>query len=315
MEAWIRAVSPNVKNFYRLAFLSIIIFVGNMFFSVLSAEDFPTGFTNRTGISNTRHNLSLSGNANQSAMITSRNQYGEVCVYCHTPHGANENIAAPLWNRTLKNNTYQTYDQVGSNTLTAAVNQPGISSLTCLSCHDGTVAIDSIINMPGSGRYNASSKTSHQESFLDSWVNTASTTVSPNHLAMGTSSPAKPSAGCMSCHNSDIGVAHEFNFARIGTDLRDEHPIGIDIPTSRIGEDFIGPTVTQDKMAFFDINSNSKPDSNEVRFYKTGSTYRVECASCHDPHGVIPTPGAEINPTFLRVKNLGSALCLTCHAK
>ena len=35
---------------------------------------------------------------------------------------------------------------------------------------------------------------------------------------------------------------------------------------------------------------------------------RVECGSCHDPHR------AE-NGTFLRIKNTGSALCLTCHDK
>ncbi|MBF0182572.1 MAG: cytochrome c3 family protein [Magnetococcales bacterium] len=282
----------------------------------MAAEEFPSNFTNTGGISNTRHNLSLSTNVSQAAMITARNQYGEVCVYCHTPHGANANIAAPLWNRTFKSNTYQTYDQLRTSSLTAKVNQPGINSLTCLSCHDGTVAVDSIINMPGSGRYNANGLTSHQEAFLDSWITVpGQTSVSPNHLAMGLSSPAKSNAGCMSCHNSDIGVAHSFAIANIGTDLRDEHPIGVEIPTARIGQDFIGPTVTLDKVAFFDLNANNKPDSNEIRFFKTGDTYRVECASCHDPHGVAATHGGQIHPTFLRVKNDGSAVCLTCHAK
>ncbi|MBF8271145.1 MAG: hypothetical protein HW380_250 [Magnetococcales bacterium] len=306
-------------SFYRssqgMFYFCITLIITNTISHNLMAEDFPTNFSNNRGISSTRHNLSLSGNVSQSAMVTSRNQYGEVCVYCHTPHGANENIDVPLWNRTIKNNTYQTYSQMGTSSLTSEVNQPGITSLTCLSCHDGTVAIDSIINMPGSSRYNANSKTSHQESFLDSWVNSAGTTVSPNHLAIGTSSPAKSNAGCMSCHNTDIGVAHDFTLRNIGTDLRDEHPIGIDLPTTRVGQDFIGPSVTQDKMAFFDINSNNKADPNEVRFYKTGSSYRVECASCHDPHGVMAANGSEINPTFLRVKNQESALCLTCHDK
>ena len=34
----------------------------------------------------------------------------------------------------------------------------------------------------------------------------------------------------------------------------------------------------------------------------------VECASCHDPHQAA-------NPTFLRIPNTGSQLCLTCHVK
>lgn len=287
-------------------------FVGGLF-AVQAADEFPTNFTNRNGISNTRHNLSLSGNISQAAMVTARNNYGEVCVYCHTPHGANENISAPLWNRTIKSTTYETYNQLGTSSLTSAVDQPGIHSLTCLSCHDGTVAIDSILNMPGSGKYNAASKTSHQEAFLDSW-GTATGMGSPNHLAIGTSSPAKSNAGCMSCHNPDIGVAHDFSTKKIGTDLRDDHPIGTDLPTARVGKDFNGPTVTKETMAFYDTNSNGKADANEIRFYKTGSTMRVECASCHDPHGVAPSAGAEINPTFLRVKNQGSALCVNCHA-
>ncbi|MEO5376986.1 MAG: cytochrome c3 family protein [Magnetococcus sp. DMHC-6] len=288
----------------------VLLGIGSGIYSV-QADDFPTNFTNRDGISNTRHNLSLSSNVNQNAMITVRNQYGEVCVYCHTPHGANENIDAPLWNRTFKNNTYQTYDQVGSSTLTAAVNQPGVGSLTCLSCHDGTVAIDSIVNMPGSGRYSEGSKTSHQESFLDSWVNTATTTKAPKHAAMGTSSPDTSAMGCMSCHNGDL--ANDFTVFYIGTDLRNDHPIGVDLPTNRIGIDFANPTVTQTTMAFYDQNGNNKADSNEVRFLKTGSSYRVECASCHDPHGVAPSHGAQINPSFLRVNNQNSTLCLTCH--
>jgi predicted CXXCH cytochrome family protein len=38
----------------------------------------------------------------------------------------------------------------------------------------------------------------------------------------------------------------------------------------------------------------------------------VECASCHDPH-VDNIAGN--NPTFLRVSNVGSAVCLACHDK
>lgn len=300
---------------FKYFFVSLVwLGLAGGLFVVQAEEEFPSNFSNRNGVSNTRHNLAQSGNVNQNAMITSRNNYGEVCVYCHTPHGANENIDAPLWNRTIKSNTYQTYNQLGTTSLTAEVNQPGIHSLTCLSCHDGTVAIDSILNMPGSGKYNAASKTNHQEAFLDSWVSASGTTVSPNHLAIGTSSPAKPTAGCMSCHNSDLGMAHDFTTKKIGTDLRDDHPIGIELPTARIGKDFIGPTVTKSNMAFYDTNTNGKADASEIRFYKTGSTMRVECSSCHDPHGVASSAGAEINPTFLRIKNQGSALCVNCHA-
>jgi len=67
------------------------------------------------------------------------NTTGEICVVCHTPHNSSSAIA-PLWNHALSTATYTVYS---SPSLSAAVGQPSASSKACLSCHDGTVAIDS----------------------------------------------------------------------------------------------------------------------------------------------------------------------------
>ena len=50
--------------------------------------------------------------------------------------------------------------------------------------------------------------------------------------------------------------------------------------------------------------------------FESGDGFEVECGSCHDPHGV-PSGGngSAFLPTFLRVTNAGSAVCLTCHNK
>jgi predicted CXXCH cytochrome family protein len=71
----------------------------------------------------------------------------QVCIYCHTPHNANGNAMVPLWNHAT---TTQTYTVYSSNTLNATVGQPGATSNTkaCLSCHDGSVALDNF----GTGR-------------------------------------------------------------------------------------------------------------------------------------------------------------------
>jgi predicted CXXCH cytochrome family protein len=73
---------------------------------------------------------------------------GQICVTCHTPHNADTTVAnAPLWNHALTTATFTPYS---SATLDASVGQPNGISKLCLSCHDGTVAIDSFGGTTGS---------------------------------------------------------------------------------------------------------------------------------------------------------------------
>jgi len=70
------------------------------------------------------------------------NSSGEICIVCHAPHNADITVAnAPLWNHTLSAvQNYQLYATGG--TMNATVGQPDGSSKLCLSCHDGTVALE-----------------------------------------------------------------------------------------------------------------------------------------------------------------------------
>jgi hypothetical protein len=244
-----------------------------------------------------------------------RNDYGQVCVYCHTPHGANANVQLPLWNRTQKATAYQTYDQLGTTSLTQTVSAPGANSISCLSCHDGTTAIDSIINMPGSGRYNPAQATTQDNAFLsNSWTNAGASDAANHHALTET--------GCLACHSQggfgdSFSAASDFAIFKIGTDLRNDHPVGITFPTASADFNAVNGNTARGDL-FFDVNGNMKMDSSEVRLYETGGGPEVECATCHDPHGV-PSGGSgsatPFNPAFLRVTNDGSALCLTCHVK
>lgn len=64
----------------------------------------------------------------------------EICEPCHTPHNADITVSdAPLWNHEVTTATFTLYS---SSTLDATINQPEKSSKLCLSCHDGTVALD-----------------------------------------------------------------------------------------------------------------------------------------------------------------------------
>lgn len=291
---------------------------------------------NRDSIVNTRHNLTLSyniaaGGAGQ-AMDLFRNQYVEVCVYCHTPHGANSQVDAPIWNRTVNTSEYQIYDK--PRTLNRPIGQPGPNSLTCLTCHDGTISIDSIINMPGSGNYSSSQETVMNTGFLDGWSNQGNSgPVGANsHFRMGTT---RDNGFCTLCHNTDSTTTamSDFTVFVIGTDLRNDHPIGIQYPEGpygkAIGVDFHEPykgfsNATGASMWFHDTNGNTYPDKTEPRMYNTGENFEVECASCHDPHGVpLNGRGTDFIPSFLRVSNgnvntgdnNASGLCLTCHVK
>lgn len=295
--------------------------VGSIFL-ILVAEvsadvDLPTKFTNQGGIINTRHNLTQSTIGDGAInMNPYRNDYGEVCVYCHTPHSASSAINLPLWNRTITSSSYTTYDTLGTSSLTSNVSQPGINSLACLSCHDGTLGVDSIINMPGSGGYSAAQQTTQSDAFLNQWNNAtgADATV---HVGLDGVNEA---AGCLACHSSDAGIvgagATDFRAFAIGLDLTNDHPVGINLPANGPNTDFNSPTGINAAVRWFDNDGDNRPDTDEIRFYDTGAGPRVECGSCHDPHGVSPTGfGGLINGSFLRVSNQGSTVCLTCHVK
>jgi len=65
----------------------------------------------------------------------------QICLPCHAPHNNKNAPATLLWNHTLTTATYVLY---GSPTFDASttVGQPSAVSKFCLSCHDGTVALD-----------------------------------------------------------------------------------------------------------------------------------------------------------------------------
>ncbi len=287
----------------------ILLAIAIPFVSLADGWGNNTQATNRDSIVNTRHNLTQSFSTLGNWMDTARNNYGEVCVYCHTPHGANTTIAAPLWNRTNKANTYTLYNIPLTSGQTPT--NPGVNSLACISCHDGVTAIDSVINIPGSGRYNQAQETTVSQAFLSNWKLEGNPgPLSPGHADLQTCADR--------CHNSSIFTTKsdlQFNVFVIGTDLTNDHPIGVQLPDTNV-YDFKAPTGTSGALKFFDTNSNGKPDKSEVRFYNTGGGFEVECASCHDPHGVPSAgPGSVFIPSFLRVSNTGSVLCMTCHDK
>jgi hypothetical protein len=103
----------------------------------------------KAGVKNSKHDLS---SGSTGAVYKTTDGTDQVCVFCHTPHFASAS-AAPLWNRNVTSSTYTMYTSTTSATLdmTIGASPQGVSA-ACLSCHDGSVAFDSLINKPGSGK-------------------------------------------------------------------------------------------------------------------------------------------------------------------
>jgi hypothetical protein len=156
----------------------------------------------------TKHNLSAAGDGSptpsggtvpvRAVKATSETQ---VCVFCHTPHEATSGIVAPLWNRQLSGATYTTYT---SSSLEADAAElaagPGGSSKLCLSCHDGTMAIDKVNVLNG---------------------------IKNATIAMNSASPVKmPSANAATGFTRDLGI-----------DLSNDHPISFTYDSTLAGRD------------------------------------------------------------------------------
>jgi len=249
------------------------------------------------GIQGSKHDLTVTTGTNNNH-VTGGTQ--EICVFCHTPHGSNTTAVVPLWNRNMPDPAiYTTYDALGTSTLDGTVMQVGSVSLACLSCHDGTQSMDSVINAPGSGGYNPAGARIPGTTWTGTTVNAA------GELQAG--------------------------ITLIGTDLRNDHPVGIQYagggishsapnpgPTAFGDPDFRDVLHTQINSVDYwwvDVNSDSNRTRQDIILYTRDNTAGtignepfVECASCHDPH-------EDAYGTFLRMSNDSSNLCLACHVK
>ncbi len=202
-----------------------------------------------SGVKDTKHNFT-SPTYSPNAYFRGTSQ---VCVFCHATHNGDQNVAQ-LWNH--ETNLAQSYNMYSSFTLDMTIAlAPHKGSLVCLSCHDGTIAINSLSNLPGpetGGNYG--------------------TPVGSNLDGSG-----KLTA------SSD---------AFVGTDLTNDHPVGITYDASKDPTGFVPKTG----------NSLSYPDK-----LLSEGVY-VECVSCHNPHD-------NTYADFLIESNTNSNLCTRCHTK
>lgn len=197
----------------------------------------------------TKHDFTgLNKRAGVVAMPTvAFSDYGSPCVYCHLPpehEGKDTTVKGgiPGWNRFVPATTR--YDLYDSRTLDNKVRTPSPISLLCLSCHDGTMAVDMTVFQPNTFK-------SAEDAALHLRINGANTLMN-----------------CGKCHNGE--AAHSIEIKHIGTDLQNDHPISMTYAgLTGKDEDFWPP----DSEYGFD---------NGVKLYE-GKVECATCHNVHNP--------------------------------
>lgn len=299
-------------------------------------------------VRNTLHNLGDSisgvlGAFDNPNIVANAGSNREVCVFCHTPHGGTVvgGGAAPLWNRAVNTAGYTPYAGPNMDNLPG---QPVGVSLACLSCHDGTIAVDSLINLPGSGGFRGLTPTTFD--LVDPQGATTLLTADADGAQAGRMAPGlRGTAGEKNYEAITGGVGAE-PFPNLTQNLADDHPISMVVPTGTDPQ-FSALLFTQSgQVGLISTASKVSPADKRdaLRTYPATGTGAwaspgwVECASCHNPHAPRPvflrlpihtaaiesgggttTVGAVLGVADTQViadnPNAGSAICLSCHQK
>ena len=243
----------------------------------------PSHAQTGANVAQSKHNLSVTG----PGSVTS--DESQVCVFCHTPHGATNSPGAPLWNRQLSNQTYVTYtsSSLDAETIAGQLQQPGGSSRLCLSCHDGSLAIGTV-NVSG-GQQN----------------------VTFNMTGVGAAGEMPEGDGLLTGYTRNLG-----------TDLTNDHPISLTFDTNLA----IADGELRDPATTPEIDLRRPGVRPMLPLEATGpaNEEQMQCASCHDPH--LPDEGG-VPRKFLRGNRLqqvepvgafdaeNDTVCLGCHDK
>ena len=271
------------------------------------------GAVRKSDVLNSKHNLSATATTQPYAPARTVTAVSEtqICVFCHTPHGATTAdagggaVIGQLWNRRVPATT--SYTGYTSSSLDAATiqagysGQPGGSSKLCLSCHDGTLSVATVNVINGA-------------------------TGSP-----GVNIPM--TGGITTLPAGTYGATSGFTPV-IGADLRNDHPISVDFTSTLAARDGELRPVNNNALQNWqsggvDIIGKRGPGYRPVLPLEgtgAGGTGQVQCSACHNPH-IVETDTTKGNQMFLRTNRFQEAtptgtysqandiICLGCHEK
>ncbi len=235
-----------------------------------------------------------------------------VCVFCHTPHHASMDdslINGPLWNHELSTASYTTWSPTLTNSPPYIVNVGFVNVLTtqppqldgssrmCMSCHDGTVGIGSVV--------------SGADITMDI----------DSHTCLDADGSLKTGAGCETLAFTDLTKKHIVSIPMNLQLIEDSAAMCDDGSQTTLlsypwdGEDplpttvFLRPTLTEYPISGGEpgVSWSSSPPAK----YKIGYNYGVQCSTCHDPH-FWNEFSDELGYRFLVTATL-SDMCIACH--
>jgi hypothetical protein len=285
-----KLTAPDIVNWQAITATILLVF-GLIFLS-------PTAFA-QSDIRATLHNLSKNFKGATDPRTVKATTETQVCVFCHTPHNASTTVKGPLWNRSVSTTiTYTRYtsSSLDANSISNGFNaQPGGSSILCLSCHDGVIALGNVNVLP---------------------KNTGTSSTATSITLNGTTNGYMPT-----------GTGATTGYTRlIGTNLTNDHPISISYTDTLATAD--GELRPLDGNQSFAVTSGTVIGVRKKGFKPllplepTGNNGegQVQCATCHDPHitkekflrlnrfqtSAPSTSGFDIN---------SDQICLACHPK
>ncbi|MFZ4548028.1 MAG: cytochrome c3 family protein [Bacteroidales bacterium] len=245
-----------------------------------------------------KHNLSVSGTGTVKASSET-----EICLFCHTPHLSK--AEAPQWNRNVSGSTYTLYK---SSTLNALPGQPDGSTILCLSCHDGTVALGSVLSRKtaisfSSGAFLSAGKSNltknlrndHPVSFIyDAGLVSADGQLKPPN---GITPPVALQSGkvqCTSCHDPHKSIYSDFlvSTSQNSNLCNSCHQRTYWTTSSHNTSTKTWNSLAQDPWPF------TEPDMTTVS--------QNGCESCHNPHN----GGSDL---MLLKYQAEESNCLDCH--
>lgn len=219
----------------------------------LAAAQWPNGLT----VDQTPHNLTRPASNPNSEMRGRIRDYGEVCVYCHSSHGGPNWLAgprAPLFNRPRPNSSYRMPEHDAMRMLQDPT--PSDRSRLCLSCHDGSIGLDRVINRP--------------------------------NTYLGPAPADHPIDECEDCHSGGSpagGIDWEGVWFR--PDMRKQHPVSVQYdPTRRPGQFRPGTSTDVGGLPLFngkvECPTCHEPHSQQNRYFLRRSNLGNSlCLVCH----------------------------------